>query len=298
MLSKAQVSLLDEFDNRTYLFPVESANFRFQASDKELPMSLYRARPQDGAAWITGASTGIGRALALELARRGWTVAATARSADKLDELARESANLPGKIHAFAADVTDAAAMAAAVQSITGKLGPVVLAIMNAGNYWPGSGDRIDIKKYADTYAINVMGQVNGIAPAVEKMKATGRGHIMLVASVSGYSGLPTAAAYGASKAAVINMAEALKFDFDRMNIRIQVVNPGFIETPLTEKNSFKMPALMPVEKAVLRMADGIDSGGFEITFPRRFTWALKLMRMLPYPLYFWLMKRMMGVKS
>ena len=260
--------------------------------------NLYRARPQDGVAWVTGASTGIGRELCLELARRGWTIAATARSVGKLESLERESETLTGKIHAFAADVTDADAMSGAVDAITAKLGGIALAVFNAGNYWPASGDRLDIKKFADTFAVNVMGQVNGIVPVVEKMKAAGRGHIMLVASVSGYSGLPTAAAYGASKAALINMAEALKFDFDRMNIRIQLINPGFIETPLTDKNSFKMPALMQAEKAVRRIADGIGAAGFELTFPRRFTWFLKALRLLPYPVYFWLMKRLMGAKS
>ena len=138
-------------------------------------------------------------------------------------------------------------------------------------------------KKFAETYALNVMGHVNGLAPVVEKFKSRGFGHVMMVASVSGYSGLPTAAAYGASKAAVINMCEALKFDFDAMNIRIQVVNPGFIETPLTDKNEFAMPALMPVEKAVQRIIAGISLGGFELTFPRRFTWLVKFMRLLPY---------------
>lgn len=259
-------------------------------------MTLYRATPKDGAVWVTGASTGIGRELALELAARGWRVAATARSADKLKELEHLSSAFEGRIHAFPADVTDAKAMTTAVEDISAELGVIALAVFNAGNYWPASGDRLDVTKFADTYAINVMGQVNGIVPAVEKMKAAGRGHIMLVASVSGYSGLPTAAAYGASKAAVINMAEALKFDFDQMNIRIQVVNPGFIETPLTNKNSFAMPALMPVEKAVARMIDGIASGGFELTFLRRFTYAVKFMRLLPYWAYFPIMKRMMGV--
>ncbi len=231
------------------------------------------------------------------IAARGWQVAATARSADKLEELERLSSAFSGSIHSFPADVTDVNAMAATVAAIMGKLGGVSLAIFNAGNYWPASGDRLSIQKFVDTYAINVMGQVNGIVPIVDHMKAKGSGHVMIVASVSGYSGLPMASAYGASKAALINMAEALKFDFDRMNIRIQIVNPGFIETPLTEKNTFKMPALMPVDKAVRRIIDGISTGGFELTFPRRFTYFLKFLRMLPYPVYFWFMKQATGTK-
>ena len=261
-------------------------------------MSLYRAKPSDGVVWITGASTGIGRELALALAKDGWTVAATARSEDKLLELQELSSPLAGSIEAFACDVTDVAKMAATVDAITANLGSINLAIFNAGNYWPTSGDRLNVEKFADTYAINVMGHVNGLVPVVEKMKAANRGQIMLVASVSGYSGLPTAAAYGASKAAIINMAEALKFDFDPMNIRIQVINPGFIETPLTEKNTFAMPALMPVDKAVARIVQGIATGGFELTFPRRFTYVLKFLRILPYWAYFPIMKRMMGTNK
>lgn len=258
-------------------------------------MSLYRAKPEDGAVWITGASTGIGRELAIAMAKAGWTVAATARSADKLVALEEESQGWKGRIHAFPADVTDAGRMVSTVEAIELNAGKIALAIFNAGNYWPASGDRLDVKKFSDTYALNVMGHVNGLAPVVEKFKAHGSGHVMMVASVSGYSGLPTAAAYGASKAAVINMCEALKFDFDPMDIRIQVVNPGFIETPLTHKNEFAMPALMPVEKAVARIIAGITTGGFELTFPRRFTWTVKFMRLLPYFLYFPLMKKMTG---
>ena len=258
-------------------------------------MSLYRAKLEDGAVWITGASTGIGRELAIAMAKAGWIVAATARSADKLMQLEEESKDWKGRIHAFPADVTDAAQMVSVVDAIELNAGKIVLAIFNAGSYWPASGDRLDVKKFADTYALNVMGHLNGLAPVVEKFKSRGFGQVMMVASVSGYSGLPTAAAYGASKAAVINMAEALKFDFDAMNIRIQIVNPGFIETPLTDKNDFAMPALMPAAKAVARIIAGISSGGFELTFPRRFTYVLKLMRILPYALYFPLMKKMTG---
>jgi short-subunit dehydrogenase len=258
-------------------------------------MSLYRAKPEDGAVWITGASTGIGRELAIAMAKAGWTVVATARSADKLVELEDQSKGWKGRVHAFPADVTDAARMVSTVEAIEANAGNIALAIFNAGNYWPASGDRLDVKKFAETYALNVMGHVNGLVPVIGKFKSRGFGHVMLVASVSGYSGLPTAAAYGASKAAVINMCEALKFDLDAMNIRIQVINPGFIETPLTSKNEFAMPALMPAAKAVERIIAGISNGGFELTFPRRFTYALKFMRLLPYFLYFPIMKKMTG---
>lgn len=260
-------------------------------------MSLYRASPADGIAWITGASTGMGRALALILAREGYSVAATARSQDKLAQLAAEAAGmkLKGVIVPYPGDVTDEKAMAATVDAIEATSGPITLAVFNAGNYWPNNGHRLSAENFVKTYAINVFGFAYGLVPVVERFKQRGRGHIAVVSSVSGYGGLPMASAYGSSKAAVINMAEALKFDFDRMNIRIQLINPGFIDTPLTEKNEFPMPALMPVDKAVQRIAQGLKTGGFELTFPRRFTWFLKAINLLPYPLYFPLVARATG---
>lgn len=258
-------------------------------------MSLYRAVPEDGVAWITGASGGIGRELALRLAGAGYRIAATARSEEKLAELEREAEALSGSIIAFACDVTDRDAMAVLVTRIEDELGPITLAVFNAGNYLPTRGEAIELDNFVKTYEINVFGVLYGLQPVVERMKAQGRGHVAIVGSVSGYFGLPAASAYGASKAALNNMAESLKFDFDKMNIRIQVVNPGFVETPLTDKNKFAMPAIVPVAKAVDEIAKGLDRGGFEITFPRRFTYALKLIRMLPHPLFFAVMKRAMG---
>lgn len=258
-------------------------------------MDLYRVKPGDGIVWITGASSGIGRELALEMARRGYTVAVTARSKDKLAELKEQSTALAGAIHAFAGDVTDRKAMAELVSDIESAHGPMTMAIFNAGNYYPTAGEALDLDAFEKTYQINMFGVLYGLVPVVERMKAHGRGQVVLVASVSGYSGLPAASAYGASKAAINNMAESLKFDFDKMNIRIQVVNPGFIDTPLTEKNDFAMPALMPVDKAVDRMIRGFEDGRFEITMPRRFTYVLKFLRMLPHPVYFALMSRAMG---
>jgi NAD(P)-dependent dehydrogenase (short-subunit alcohol dehydrogenase family) len=258
-------------------------------------MTLYRAKPSDGVAWITGASTGIGRALALELVRRGYVVAATARGEDKLVSLANEASALFGRIVPFPGDVTDKDGMAAIAQAIEKELGPVALAVFNAGNYFPTRGEKLSVENFVKTYEINLFGIVNGLVPVVDAMKARGFGQVAVVGSVSGYGGLPLASAYGASKAAVNNMAEALKFDFDKMNIRIQVINPGFVDTPLTEKNTFSMPGLMKVEDATRRFADGLERGGFEVCFPRRLAWTLKLVNLLPHALYFPVMKRAMG---
>lgn len=258
-------------------------------------MSLFRATPQSGTAWITGASTGIGRQLALELAKDGYKIIATARSMDKLQSLATDAEPFKGSIIPMACDVTDETAMAKLVEEAEAAHGPIALAVFNAGNYWPTTGKNMSIEAYRKTFDVNVFGALNGMAPIVEKFKQRGQGQLALVASVSGYAGLPNASAYGPSKAALNNLAESLKFDFDKMNIRIQLVNPGFIDTPLTEKNEFAMPALMPLERAARRFADGLATGGFELHFPRRFTYFVKAMSLLPHPLYFWLMKKATG---
>lgn len=261
-------------------------------------MGLYRADPKDGIVWITGASTGIGRALALRLCRDGYTVAATARDEDRLATLATETESLAGKAIAFPCDVTDETGMAKTVSAIEKQVGPIVLAVFNAGNYFPTRGERLDVLNVVKTFEINLFGVIYGLVPTVERMRKRGRGQVVFVASASSYFGWPSASSYGATKAALNNFAEALKYDFDKLNIRIQVVNPGFIDTPLTAKNAFKMPALMPVDKAVERMVDALKTGGFEVSFPRRFTWFLKLLRILPQPLRYWFINRATGWKT
>jgi NADP-dependent 3-hydroxy acid dehydrogenase YdfG len=241
--------------------------------------------------WITGASSGIGRAVALEYARAGATVAASARSAEALAALAAEPA-AGGRIQAFPVDVTDRAAMLEAVERIEASLGPIELAILNAGTHEPVDARAFDAAVFDRLFAVNLAGTVNGLAAILPRLVARHAGHVALVASVAGYGGLPTAAAYGATKAAMINLAEALKFDLDPVGVRVSLVNPGFVRTPLTDKNPFAMPALMEVDDAARALVRGLARGGFEVTFPRRFTYVLKLLRLLPYRLYFPLMAR------
>lgn len=251
-------------------------------------MTHYVATPADGCAWITGASSGIGRGLALSLARDGWTVAVTARSSEALDELAREAGPLSGSIHAMPGDVRDAEAVRACLERINETAGAVALCIANAGVYLPQDGLAGIPEEWQCTIDINLTGTVNVILPVIEQMKARGRGQIAVVSSVAGYRGLPTSAAYGATKAGLINMAESLKFDLDRAGIRIQLVNPGFVDTPATKSNPFPMPYLMTVEQAVAEIRTGLsDKTRFEIAFPRPFVRRLKALRLLPYRLYF-----------
>lgn len=242
-------------------------------------MGIYRADKKHGVAWVTGGSTGMGRTLTLDLARAGWTVAVTSRPSDP--EPAAENAP-PGRIAAFNCDVTDEAGMAETVATIEKELGPIVLAVFNAGIYFPARGEALDLSSIRTTYEVNVFGVLNGLVPVVARMRQRGRGHIVINGSVSSYFGWPTTAAYGATKAALNNMADALRFDFEKMNIRIQVINPGFVETPLAAENKVLMPAVIPAAKASAHMMRAIRSGGYETTFPRRLTWWLKFMRLWP----------------
>jgi NAD(P)-dependent dehydrogenase (short-subunit alcohol dehydrogenase family) len=243
--------------------------------------------------WITGASSGIGRALAVRLARDGATVAASARAQGQLAALAREADRWPGTIAPRPLDVTDAAATAAAVEAIEKAQGPIDLAVLNAGTHIPMSAADFSIDNARRLIEVNYMGVVNALAALLPRMTERGRGHIAVVASVAGYRGLPTAAAYGPSKAALINLCESLKLDCDRFGIRLQLVCPGFVKTPLTARNEFPMPDIIPVEEAVDRLVRGLASDKFEIAFPRRFTTVLRIARCLPYSAYFRLVRRM-----
>ncbi|RUW21308.1 SDR family oxidoreductase [Mesorhizobium sp. M1E.F.Ca.ET.041.01.1.1] len=248
-------------------------------------MTLYRANPKDGVAWITGGSSGLGRALAKDLARQGYTVAVTALPSDPVDTLLVETAQMTGRVESFPCDVTDEEGMARTVAAIEKDMGPIVLAVFNAGNYIATPGEHLVVRDFHRSFAVNYFGIVNGLVPVVDYMRARGRGHVVLVGSVTAYSGWPTTAAYGGTKAAINILAESLKYDFDKMNIRIQVMNPGFVDTPLTEKNMLPMPGLMPVHRASRRMARGIRKGGFEVTFPYHISWPLKLLGQLPRPI-------------
>jgi NAD(P)-dependent dehydrogenase (short-subunit alcohol dehydrogenase family) len=247
----------------------------------------YRAKPNDGLAWIVGASSGIGRGVALELARRGYLVAASARRADALLDLSREAAGLRGRIEAAPLDVTDRDAVARVATDIEARHGPMSLAFLNAGGGFTDAPDDFGGAGFRQTFELNVMGLANGLNAAINAMRPRGRGQIAVNASIAGYGGLPAPPAYGASKAAAIHLAESLKFSTDRWGLTLQVVTPGFVRTPLTAENRFPMPFLMECDEACRRICDGFERGGFEISFPRRMSLAAKAMNLLPYPLYF-----------
>lgn len=258
-------------------------------------MSVYIAKPSDGVAWITGASSGLGYKSAVLLAKDGWTVAATARSVDELKKLENECANYSGKVVVAAGDVTDQAQMVAIADRLVSEYGSIALVLFNAGVYLPLRANELKLEDFDKTFAVNLNGVTNCLVPVLEYMRSVGRGQVAITSSVAGYGGLPTSAAYGATKAALTNMAESLKFDLDLMNIHIQIIHPGFVDTPATQSNPFPMPFIMDVDDAAKRLVKGLKSKSFEITFPKRFTYWLKAINLLPYPIYFWLVKRATG---
>lgn len=240
--------------------------------------------------WITGASSGLGRAVALAMAREGWRVIGSARRQEELDDLAAEGPE--GRITGVAVDVTDLEATRAAVARIEAEIGPIDRAVLAAGTHIPTSADDFKPEDFRTLMEVNLMGVVHATAAVLPGFRHRRAGHLVVVASVAGYRGLPTAAGYGATKAALINYTEAMKFDLDDWGVKTQLVCPGFVRTPLTDKNPFPMPFLMEVEDAAQAMVKGMRGSRFEITFPKRFTWLVKLVSSLPYSPYFSLVRR------
>ena len=239
---------------------------------------------RDGArVWVTGASSGIGAALVHELAARGCRVAASARRAEKLQELA---AAAPGEVIAVPADVTDREAMMAAAEAVRERFGAIDLAILNAANWDQFSVESWDtdvIRRHFDT---NVLGMVHGIEAVLADMRRRRSGAIAGMASVAGYRGLPRSEAYGATKAAEINMLESLRIDLRPLGIAVHTICPGFVRTDLTAKNTFPMPFMLEPDDAARRIVRGIEKGKAEVVFPLPMLVLMKTARIVPVRLW------------
>jgi len=238
--------------------------------------------------WITGASTGIGEAIAGQLADAGVTVAISARSADKLTEAARGKANLK----AYPLDVTSADNVRDVFVAIERDLGPVDLVIAAAGTYAPVTLDTFSPAPFRSMYETNFLGVINVLSAVLPVFRKRRSGHVSWIASVAGYRGLPKAAAYGPTKAALINLAESLRPELEAEGVTVSVINPGFVKTPLTAQNDFPMPFLMEPDEAARLTIAGLTSRRFEIAYPRPFVAILKFARLLPYRIYFALIRR------
>ncbi len=244
-----------------------------------------------GTVWVIGASTGIGARFADLIAGRAEHVAVSARSADKLDALSQGRANMS----AFPLDVTNTEAVAKAAAAIEERCGGIDLVVVCSGLWWMMAADQMDVHKMRDAMDVNFFGVVNTVDAVLPGMKARGGGRIVVVASVAGYRGLPNAAAYGPTKAALINLAETMRLDLRRHGIEISLVNPGFVDTPMTRTNNFKMPGLISADLAARKILEGIERKRYLILFPFVFANTVRALNLLPNWLYFRVAKRLTG---
>lgn len=237
--------------------------------------------------WIVGASDGLGLEIARALSRAGATLTLSARRADRLESLARD---MPATAHAAPCDVRDMASVRRALEAA----GPIDGLVYCAGVYEPMPAQQWDAEAVEAMCDINFTGAARVLGAALPAMVARGHGHIVLIGSLSGLRGLPSATGYGASKAGLIHMAESLRADLPRGAFNVQIVNPGFIRTRLTDKNSFRMPFLMTPEDAARRVVRIMEGSRFRSAFPRRLALIIRLLALLPDAIYF----RLVGSKA
>lgn len=230
--------------------------------------------------WIIGASTGIGEALATELNKCGANLILSSRSQAKLEDLNKA---FESQHQVLSFDVSDFKK----VKSAANKIKKIDLVVFLAAIYSPHSEHPKSVEFIHSMINVNLGGAFNTVHAVTEIFEKQGFGHIALCASVAGYRGLPYGQPYCATKAAIINYAESLKIEFEPKNIKVQVINPGFVKSPLTDKNDFTMPMIMETDKAAKALANGLLSNRFEIHFPKRFTFIMKFLRILPSWLYF-----------
>jgi NAD(P)-dependent dehydrogenase (short-subunit alcohol dehydrogenase family) len=244
--------------------------------------------------WVVGASQGIGEAIARLLIAKHAKVALSARNALALEGLARLAP--AGDALVLPLDVTDPAAFRPALTTIIERWDGVDLVLLVAGTHRAIRAWELEASVVRGLVETNLMGALNALEAVVPQLLTQGHGAIGIVSSVAGYRGLPTGLIYGATKAALINLAETLYLDLRPRGLSVYLINPGFVKTPLTDRNEFPMPALISAEEAAQHTLRGLERGAFEIHYPKRFTCAMKLLRMLPYRLYFALVHRTTGL--
>lgn len=233
--------------------------------------------------WLIGASEGIGAALAKHLAAEHAQLLLSARNKERLEHL---RTSLPGVGHQLIVlDVSSLESIREAWQTVAAF--PPDIVIYNAGVYTPMDAQHLDIAAVESMLDINLCGAFRVVCTLLPSYLERNKGHLVLVGSVAGYRGLPSAMGYGASKAGLMHFAENLRADLKRTKIKVQLVSPGFVKTRLTDKNNFQMPCIITPDKAAQYIIQGLRSGVFEIHFPKRFTYLMKLLRLLPNLLYF-----------
>ncbi len=239
--------------------------------------------------WITGASSGIGKAVAEKFAAEGWKVAVSARRKELLQDMAKDK-----NISSFPLDVTDRSQINSVFQNILKEFGNIDICLFSSGTYEPKDEQNIDPDKIKNVINVNFLGVIDCVKTVEGYFKNKKTGHISIVSSIAGYRGLPNSSGYGPSKAALTNFCESIYFDFKKFGVRVSVISPGFIKTPLTDKNEFPMPFLKTVDYAANQIFNGlVKSNAFEIHFPKGLTLTLKFLRILPYKLYLFLVDKL-----
>ena len=240
--------------------------------------------------WITGGSTGIGKALAIKFANMGWNVAISARREALIKEISDNNQNIYG----FPLDVTNKSRCKEVFDEIRNKFQNIDICFFSTGTWNPIKEKDIDVEQIENVFKVNFFGTLNSIKVVEQYFKEKKNGTIAIVSSIAGYKGLPNSTGYGPSKSALNNLTESLYFDFKRSNVRVCLVSPGFIKTPMTDKNDFKMPFLKSAEYAAEKIYDGlINKNIFEIHFPKSLTLILKFLSFLPNKIYFYLVGKM-----
>ena len=240
--------------------------------------------------WITGGSTGIGKALAIKFSREGWNVIISARRENLIKEISNDYEN----IHSFPLDVTDKLQCKKVFEQIRNKFDNIDICFFSTGTWDPKREKDIDVDQIENVFKVNFFGTLNSIKAVEEYFKNKKKGTISIVSSIAGYRGLPNSTGYGPSKSALNNLAESLYFDFKRYNVKVCLVSPGFIKTPMTDKNDFKMPFLKSSDYAADKIYDGlVNRDVFEIHFPKSLTVILKILSLLPIKLYFAIIRKL-----
>lgn len=241
--------------------------------------------------WIIGASSGIGEACAKAFFKAGAKVALSSRRVERLTALASNQDTL-----VLPLDVTHKEQVDSAYKTLLESWGGIDLLLFVSGVYTPLRADNFDFDVAQKTIDANLLGPMRAVATVLPQMLKQQSGHIAIVGSVAGYSGLPKALAYGPSKAGIINFCETLYYDLLPQGVSVHMISPGFVATEATAQNDFEMPALISAEEAASEILKGIQAGEFDIHFPKRFSGFLKFLRILPYPIYFWIVRRFVKI--
>jgi len=244
--------------------------------------------------WVIGASSGIGEACANALLAQGAKVALSSRRVERLNAIAAQAQADQALV--IPLDVTNDDQFHGAYQTLLNTWGGLDLLLFVSGMYIPLRADDFEIQAAEQTIEANLLGPMRAVALVLPEMLKEHAGHIAIVGSVAGYSGLPKALAYGPSKAGIINFCETLYYDLLPEGVSVHMISPGFVATEATAQNDFEMPALISAARAATEILSGIQRGEFDIHFPKRFSRFLKLLRILPYPLYFWIVRRFVKI--